>query len=157
MDMQLVFFILDRPVVMNEHFVLYSFEKHHKWKRLVARSLPDGLSSVLVEITFDPEAGKPEQNIVDIVANELTTELKLFRFNEILTTHTKVVRKAYPIYEIGFENRVASIIQELESDRFQLAGRQGRFLYTDTNGAIRTAINAADKILHAISNDVDRL
>lgn len=34
-----------------------------------------------------------------------------------------------------------------------MSGRQGRFLYTNTDGAIQTAIDAVDKIVESIEAD----
>jgi protoporphyrinogen oxidase len=151
MDMQIAFFIINRPVILNHLLTLYSFEERHLWKKLVAYSLPNGLSSVLVESTFDPRKEMPKPDILDKISNDLTAELGLFEPSDILVKHSTVVPKAYPIYEIGFETKIATIIQDIESENFLVAGRQGRFLYIDTAGAIQTATNAADKIIQHIS------
>jgi len=151
MDLKLVFFITRRPVIRHNHLALYSFEKHHRWKRLVARSLPNGLSQVLVETTFDPRAGEPEDSIAEMVTKDLVGELALFDADEVMLRRCATVRKAYPIHEIGYETRVARILQELESDTVQCAGRQGRFAYLNTKDVIQTAWAAADRIAQSVS------
>jgi len=150
-DLRLVFLIVRRPAIRHRHFVLYSFEPHHPWKRLVARALPGGLTSVLVEITFDPRAGEPAEDIIHTVIRDLTADLGLFKPEEIAFTHTTTVRQAYPIYDLGFERRVAAILQDLSSERLQTAGCQGQFLYVGTSPAIRTAIEAADRVRRTVS------
>ena len=152
MDMQVVLFVINRPAIMNKCLTVYSFEEHHKWKRLVARSLQNGLSSILVEVPFDPGNGEPAHDIIDRVSNDLTAELGLFEPDEILFKHMTVVHNAYPVYKIGFESKVAAIIQEIESDRFVTAGRQGLFQWFNSDGAIQTAIAAADRIINVASN-----
>ena len=69
-----------------------------------------------------------------------------------LFKHMTVVHNAYPVYKIGFESKVAAIIQEIESDRFVTAGRQGLFQWFNSDGAIQTAIAAADRIINVASN-----
>lgn len=151
MDLKLAFFTLRRISRSDRYLTVYSFDPHHPWKRLVARRLPDHLTSVLVEITFDPRNGEPQDDLLDQVQRQLTEELKLFASDDIVLCHTATVRNAYPIYDIGFDTRVKRIIRELERERLRTAGRQGRFLYTSTPGVIQTALDAADAILRAMS------
>lgn len=151
MDMQLAFYIINRPIIDNQQLVLYSFEKHHRWKRLAVNSLSDGKNSVLVEIPYNPKIDKPSQTLIDSVEQDLINEIGLFHQNNILSRHTTIVHNAYPVYKIGFEKLVASIIQELESDRLQIAGRQGRFFYTSTDGVIKTVLKAVNSILQSNS------
>ena len=151
MDMRIIFFVINRPVIQNRFFVLYSFEKHHKWKRLIAQSLDYGASSVIVEIPFDPRRRKTViENVVDIVLEQLTEELSLFEKQEISAIYSTTVYKAYPIYNAGYEKQANKIIRRLESDRFRIAGRQGRFRYINSSAAIQTGINAAEEILFSV-------
>ena len=150
MNMQVVFFIIDKPKILNDHLVVYSFDKINIWKRLIARRLTGGQTSVIVEITYKPNKQQDiEQNIKD-VTYDLTNILRLFRDNEIRHIHSNIVEYAYPIYKYRYENIIDKIINRIESDRFQIAGRQGRHLYCSTDGCIKTAIRAANNICKGI-------
>jgi protoporphyrinogen oxidase len=63
-----------------------------------------------------------------------------------------LVHRAYPVYKLGFEEKVQGLMAELESTRLRLAGRQGRFLYVTTPGAIASGHEAADQVLQAINS-----
>jgi protoporphyrinogen oxidase len=147
MDMQLVFFVIRRPVIQHRHFICYSFEQKHLWKRLVARSLADGRSSVVVERTYDPKAGRPQADLAEAVARDLASDLELFDLGDIEIVHTATVRHAYPIYDLGFEDRVSAVAREVRSERLEIAGSQGLFANITTTAAAESGRAAADRIL----------
>lgn len=152
MDLQMSFFIVREPKLLSRFLTLYSFEKHHRWKRLVARSLPDGTTSVLVETTFDPLQTRPDPGLLDQVAENLTRELKLFTAADILCSHAAHVPKAYPVYVQGYEKQVEALASELETGCLTTVGRNGRFLYSSTPKIIDQAIRAADDTVRRIAD-----
>jgi protoporphyrinogen oxidase len=150
LDLKLVFLLVKRPRIVHDFFVLYSFEPDHPWKRLLALALPDGTTALTVEVGFQSGATPPGPEIDALVIQQLTEEVQLFQRHEILDQQSALVHRAYPVYKLGFEEKVAGLMQELESPRLRLAGRQGRFLYVTTPGAIASAHEAADQILEAM-------
>jgi protoporphyrinogen oxidase len=150
LHLKLIFLLVKRPSIVHEFFVLYSFEPQHPWKRLLALPLPEGMTAVTVEVGFQPEAGPPGPETDAAVIQQLTEEIKLFARDEIAARHSAMVRRAYPIYKLGFERQVQELMAELESPRLRLAGRQGRFLYVTTPGAIASGHAAAEEILSAL-------
>lgn len=128
----------------------YTLENHHPWKRLLCLALPEGLNAVTVEVAFNPNISQVDPNVEDIIAKQLTEELGLFAAGEIMMRGSTLVRRAYPIYRLGFEEKVRAIMAELESERLRLAGRQGRFLYVTTPGAIQIAREAANQIVQLL-------
>jgi protoporphyrinogen oxidase len=150
LDLKLVFLIVKRPRIIHDFFILYSFEPDHPWKRFLALALPDGTTALTVEVGFQAGTTPPGPEVDDLVIKQLTEEIKLFQRDEILDQQSGLVHRAYPVYKLGFEEKVAGLMQELESPRLRLAGRQGRFLYVTTPGAIASAHEAADQILKAM-------
>jgi protoporphyrinogen oxidase len=150
LDLKLVFLLVKRPRIIHEFFVLYSFEPHHPWKRLLALALPEGLTALTVEVGFQPGSAPPGPEVDDLIIRQLTGEVQLFHPEEIVARHSALVHRAYPVYKLGFEAKVEGLIKELESPRLRLAGRQGRFLYVTTPGAIASAHAAADQILSTL-------
>lgn len=149
-DLKLIFLLVKRPSIVHEFFVLYSFEPQHPWKRLLALALPGGVTAVTVEVGYKPEDGPPGPETDAAIIQQLTEEVKLFTRDEIAAQSSALVRRAYPVYKLGFEQKVQGLMAELESPRLRLAGRQGRFLYVTTPGAIESGHAAADQILTAL-------
>jgi len=150
LDLKLVFLLVNRPRLIHDFFVLYSFEPHHPWKRLLALALPEGMTALTVEVGYQPGSPPPGPEIDELIVQQLTEEVQLFNRDEITARHSALVHRAYPVYKLGFERKVQGLIQELESPRLRLAGRQGRFLYVTTPGAIASGQEAADQILNAL-------
>ena len=149
LDLRLLFLVVKRPMIFDKYFILYSFEPHHLWKRLLSLALPNGLCAVTVETGFRPRAEALPPDLASIIIRQLTQELHLFAPEELVAQYEATVHRAYPIYQLRFEEKVARIISEVESDRLRLAGRQGRFLYVTTPGAIQSGIDAAERIIQA--------
>jgi protoporphyrinogen oxidase len=150
LDLKLIFLLVKRPRIIHDFFVLYSFEPDHPWKRLLALALPDGTTALTIEVGFPMGATPPGPEVDALVVQQLTEEVKLFQQDEIMDRHSALVHRAYPVYKLGFEEKAEGLMAELESLSLRLAGRQGRFLYVTTPGAIASGHEAADQILRAI-------
>ncbi|MCP4582039.1 MAG: NAD(P)-binding protein [candidate division Zixibacteria bacterium] len=152
MDMYLALFIINKPKLSHRHLIIYSFDKNHKWKRLVARSLPDGTTSIVVEYTFPKNTTVPRGEYMKSVTFDLVEELKLFNYNDIILNRTATVPNAYPIYKLGFENNVSQLQDYIHEQRLISAGRQGQFRYIGSPDAVNHGIVAANKIIHFIKH-----
>jgi protoporphyrinogen oxidase len=150
LDLKLVFLLIKRPNIVHDFFILYSFDSNHPWKRLLALALPGGMTAITVEVGFQPGSAPPGPAIDAQIIQQLTEEIRLFERDEITVTHSALVHRAYPVYKMGFEQKVRVLIQELETPHLRLAGRQGRFLYVTTPGAIASGQAAADQILSSL-------
>lgn len=143
----LVFFIVDRPVILSDFATVYSCENHHVWSRLVSQSLMNGKSSIVVEVTFNPKIDRDIQSIVEDVEKNLADELKLFKRDEIITRCHNCVEYAYPVLSLGYEHKVSAIIKEVELRRVRTAGRQCRFMYWGTANCAKNANDVVDAII----------
>lgn len=151
MNLRLVFLIVNRPKIRFGYYTLYSFQPQHCWKRLVARSLPNGQTSILVELAFNSAQPDPGPEAIQLVIRDLVDELQLFRRDEVALTHTVLEHYAYPIYQPGFDVQSNEIIREVQSDRLLTAGRQGMFRYETTHDNAASGITAARRIVQNIS------
>jgi protoporphyrinogen oxidase len=81
------------------------------------------------------------------MAFEDVKKLELFGPGEVLDKFVTRVGQAYPIYDIGFDERVRYILKRL-SDIPNLfsAGRNGLFLNSDIHDSIEIGLLAADTI-----------
>ncbi len=83
LDLKLVFLLVNRPRLIHEFFVLYSFEPHHPWKRLLALALPEGMTALTVEVGFQPGPPPQDPRSMTMVIQQLTEEVQLFNRDEI--------------------------------------------------------------------------
>lgn len=153
MDMYLGLFIINKPKLLHEHLISYSFDKKHLWKRLIARSLPDCTTSVIVECTFPKNNKVTKSEFMKSVISDMVEELKLFNYNDIIRDRTITVPDAYPIYNLGFEDRVLKLLDDIHKQRIISAGRQGQFRYIGSPDAVNCGIEAANKAIQFIKHD----
>jgi len=143
----LIFFIVDRSVIISDIATVYTCEKHHVWHRLVSQSLGGGRSSIVVEATFSPTDDIDTQSILKDVEKNIVDELKLFKSDEIVARDHKYVEYAYPVLSLGYEHKVSRIIKEVESRRVRTAGKQGKFRYWGTSNCVKDASDVVDDII----------
>ena len=150
MNIRLVFLIINRPKVKFGYYTLYSFMPEHCWKRLVARSLPNGQTSIMVELAYEASRPDPGPEAIPLVIRDLADEIGLFRREDVALTHTALQPYAYPIYQPGFETRSNEIMDEIQSARLLTVGRQGTFRYDNTPDNATSGITAARRIIQDI-------
>ena len=93
---------------------------------------PPGKTSLLVEIPCQPEDEfwrLPEENLIQLVRSPLI-EIGWIKPEEIMGTATARVDYAYPILEMGFEDKVEEINNFLDDfSNLRRSGRNGKFVY----------------------------
>ena len=143
--LRLVALFLDKPSV-NENATVYFPEKTFPFTRIYEprnRShlmAPSGKTSLVVEIPCHREDeiwGLDDTGLSNLVANKLI-DIGWIQQNEIIDHWCGRLNYAYPILELGFEDKVAQIFDWL--DRFEnlsLSGRNGKFAYTHLHDMMR--------------------
>jgi len=136
--LRLVALFLDKPAV-NDNATVYFPETTFPFTRIYEprnRShfmAPPGKTSLLIEIPCHREDeiwNLRDPELVSLVTDKLV-EIDWIKSDEILDTWCGRLNYAYPILELGFEEKVAQIFDWL--DRFEnlsLSGRNGKFAYT---------------------------
>jgi protoporphyrinogen oxidase len=138
-----------RPRVIGPFWIYYTdrfFNRLSEIRHFSPDLAPEGKTGVCLEIGCD--AGDavwnaPDGEIVERVVAELV-DLELVARSDV--ERTAVIREAhaYPIYDLGFRERVARIVSWLEAQGpIATAGRQGRFLYINQDAAIKSGFEAA--------------
>ncbi|MBI4383713.1 MAG: FAD-dependent oxidoreductase [Nitrospinae bacterium] len=93
-----------------------------------------------------------ERHAKEIVINDLICE-KLIEPEEILECHIFKASHAYPMYLLGYEKHLQTLLDWVESlPNLQTIGRQGRFQYVNSHVAMKMAYQAADNILSSIKS-----
>lgn len=101
---------------------------------------PEGHTSLVAEIPYsdsEPVAHMDDEALVQHVRHQFIT-IGWIADHEVIGAATRRVRFAYPILELGFEQRVRELLQYLERFRnLRLSGRSGRFAYTHVHDMLR--------------------
>jgi protoporphyrinogen oxidase len=142
---RLVALFLNRPTV-NGNATTYFPEKGFPFTRIYEprnRSQfmsPPGKTSLVVEIPCHHEDeiwNLSNDAIADLIAQKLV-EIDWIQSDEVMGHWCGQLNYAYPILELGFEEKVAQIFEWL--DRFEnlsLSGRNGKFAYTHLHDMMR--------------------
>ena len=151
--LRLAALFLDKPTV-NSNATVYFPETNFPFTRIYEprnRSnlmSPFGKTSLVVEIPCqldDAVWGFNDSQLVDMVVGKLI-EIGWLTKDEVIDSWCGRMNYAYPILELGFEEKVAEIMAWL--DRFEnldLSGRNGKFAYTHLHDMMRFGKDIAEK------------
>lgn len=130
------------------------FTRIYEPKNRSERLSPPGETCVVVEIpcsTGDDVAVLPDYVLADRVVRDLT-DRRLLRPAEVRTWRALTVPNAYPVLEVGFEDRVARLAAYLDTFiNLYLVGRSARFEYSHFHRIFTAARSTIDTV-QACSN-----
>ena len=109
---------------------------------------PPGTTLLVAEITCGPgdKIWSDEAMAVEAVVADLVRE-GVIRRDEIAASHVFRARHAYPIYTLGYETALKTVLDAFAAlENAETAGRQGRFQYVNTHVAIRMGLDSADRL-----------
>ena len=143
--LRLVALFLNKPAV-NGNATVYFPEKAFPFTRIYEprnRSpymSPAGKTSLVVEIPCHREDaiwGLENAELIDLVTQKLV-EIGWIKAEEVIDSWCGRLNFAYPILELGFEDKVAQIMDWLDRfDNLRLSGRNGKFAYTHLHDMMR--------------------
>jgi len=154
-DLKVVTLMLDRERVTDLTW-LYLPERSipigriHEPKNWSPRMSPEGKTSIVAEyfcFRGDRVWNAPDSELTDITVNNLA-KLGFLRNKDVLDSCVVSVPKAYPLLDTEYRKYYKRIIDYL--DRFtnlRTAGRGGTFRYLNMDHAMRSGMNAAERIL----------
>jgi len=130
------------------YFRQHSFNRISDLAQFGFRIEPAGCTQLVAEISCDvtdrawtDEPFAKEAVLADLVAEGLLTRA------EVLEMHVFRARHAYPIYALGYEERLATLLQAIGAlANMETAGRQGRFAYINTHIAMKMGYEAAERL-----------
>lgn len=149
-----VFVMLDRPQVMQEHWLYFPeasifFNRVTEPRNFSPTHAPAGKTSICAEITCDvgdatwrtPPATLARQVIEGLAAVGLSDPCEVEGF------FTRRTAWGYPIYDLGYESRLRPCLAFAEGiENLITFGRQGAFDYSNLAGAIASGLVAAENI-----------
>jgi protoporphyrinogen oxidase len=156
-DMVILFLTLNRKQVTPDHWIYFStddvfFGRLHEPKNWSAKMAPPEQTGLVVEVFCfedEPVWAEPEESLRARIAEKLE-ELKLIHKGEVAGSRLVRLRKAYPLYVPGYEERLRAILGWLGGlENLQVAGRNGRYFYTSGDYYIEMGLRAADNVMGA--------
>lgn len=137
-----------KPQVLGPLWIYYTnrfFNRISEYRNFSPALVPKGKTGICLEVGCD--AGDALWNAEDseIVRRCLPdlADLGLVKESEIEDYLVIRERNAYPIYDVGYRQRINRLVAWLEGETGILtAGRQGRFLYVNQDAAIRSGREA---------------
>jgi protoporphyrinogen oxidase len=113
---------------------------------------PDGKGSILAEVTYVPGA---EPDITAAGRDALARALEgagLMRAGHIAVTDAQLNRCAYILYDIGFEQRRARVLDALDAlQGFHALGRFGRYEYHNSDQCLSQAFDLVQRLLPVLA------
>ncbi|MDB9529340.1 FAD-dependent oxidoreductase [Oscillatoria sp. CS-180] len=153
--LRLVALFLDKPSI-NGNATVYFPEKTFPFTRIYEprnRSpymSPPGKTSLVVEIPCHREDAiwsLDDSGLVNMITQKLV-EIGWIRADEVLDSWCGRLNFAYPILELGFEDKVSDIADWLSRfDNLSLSGRNGKFAYTHLHDMMRFGKDIVEKQL----------
>ena len=108
---------------------------------------PEGMSSILAETTFDPNAPKEKpENVSEKVIDNLHSNGILNR-KDVAMSKTISIKYAYPIYDLDYLKNSKAIYDYIDGlGNLHLLGRFGEFKYYNVDKCIRRAMDLSETI-----------
>lgn len=142
---------IKRPRVLPASFVYF---REHSFNRVTDLSYfklqmdPPGSTLLVAEIACDPADAvwSDDAAAKEAVLKDLERESLVAR-DEILSSVVFRTRHGQPMYTLGFEGALKTVIDAVEGlANAVTAGRQGRFQYVNTHVAMKMGREAADRL-----------
>lgn len=143
---------VSRSPVLPASFMYF---REHSFNRITDLShfafdiRPKGATLLVAEVTCDPKDAIWTDDALakEAVIGDLLRESILKR-EEILEAHVFRARHAHPMYTLGYEKALATLLEAFGGlENLETAGRQGRFQYVNTHVAMKMGYEAADRLL----------
>jgi protoporphyrinogen oxidase len=112
---------------------------------------PEGTTSIVFEVACqqnDKTWNMKDEDIVTMVAENYIKEFHYFEKEHILGSYVHRVPKEYPVYDLGYKERVATIKDYIKGFKnLQIIGRNGTFKYNNSDHSIQMGLYAARNIM----------
>jgi protoporphyrinogen oxidase len=162
-DLVTVNIMVDKPRVTEETWIYIHdptiiLGRIHEPRNWSPDMSPPGKSSIVAEY-FCFEGDKiwnmDDQELIDLTISDLDTRLGFIQKEEVIDAFVLRTPKAYPMYELGYEEPLRKIVNYIEGfDNLEIVGRYGTYKYNNMDHSMKTGILAARNILSGAQHDV---
>ncbi len=140
---------------IGDHFALYIPDESVIFHRLSKLNflgdeygLPDGRSTLLLEVTFRPEgylASLSKSEIIDRAIRDLI-KIGFVHPEDILDTTLRFEKYAYVIYDLDHRQNVDRTLDYLKDEGIRCVGRFAEFEYLNTDGVVERTLKLAREL-----------
>jgi protoporphyrinogen oxidase len=126
------------------------FGRIHEPKNWSKSMAPPGKTTIVAEyFCFEnDDTWKKKDHELVISTIKTLDGLGFIKKEEVLDSSVIRIRKAYPLFEVGYKEKYDRIIEYLQGfENLQIIGRGGMFKYYNMDHAIETGIKAAENLL----------
>lgn len=155
-DFIAVALMLDKPKATEDtwlyiHEPKIGFGRIHEPKNWSPYMSPSNKTSLVMEyfcFESDPIWSMSDKDLAKITTRELVDKLGFITQDEVIGHKIVRIKKAYPMYELGYKKHLDMIIEYLSRFKnLQLIGRNGTFRYNNMDHSIEMGLRAAKKLL----------
>ncbi|MFA7681749.1 MAG: FAD-dependent oxidoreductase [Candidatus Peribacteraceae bacterium] len=159
-----LFLTIDKDHVTHDNWVYFPnedipFARVSEMKNFSEKMCPPGKTSLFVEFfCFEGDAiwKASKEELLEMAMQWLDDRLHFIQRKEVLSVRRTEQPYAYPIYDIGYQKHVNTIMQWLDSfENFYSIGRPGRFRYTNQDHSLEMGILTARGILEGKRYNID--
>lgn len=155
-DLVTVNLMINKPQVTDQTWIyihdpsitLGRIHEPKNWSRAMA---PEGKSSIVAEyfcFEGDDVWNMNDADLIDLTISDLDTRLGFLKKEEVAGAFVVRVPKAYPMYELGYEDSLQKVLNYVEEfSNLQIVGRYGTYKYNNMDHSMKTGILAARNLL----------
>ncbi len=164
-DLITVNLMVDKPQITDQTWIyihdpsitLGRIHEPKNWSPEMAS--PDKSSLVAEYFCFeDDDVWRMEdRELIDLTVSDLDRRLHFFRKEEVIDAFVVRIPKAYPMYELGYEQPLRKVLEYVDGfDNLQIIGRYGTYKYNNMDHSMKTGILAARNVMGE-SHDISRV
>ncbi len=153
-DIRIIYIVLDKDYYSDVHWIYlldpnFKFNRLSEQKNLNKESSPPGKTVISMDISCNCNDGlwnMSDEELFKLALNDLS----YMGINEshILDYFTLKLKDVYPVYDLGFEEKIKKLINILSQyHNVYSTGRQGLFLNNDIHDSIEMGMQAGEFIM----------
>lgn len=162
-DLVTVNVMVDKPQVTDQTWIYIhdpsiKLGRIHEPKNWSPAMAPPDKSSIVAEFFCFRDGdiwNMDDKDLIDLTVRELDERLGFIKIDEVIDAFVVRIPKAYPMYELGYEEPLDAIKSYIDSfTNLQIIGRYGTYKYNNMDHSMKTGILAARNILGE-EHDID--
>lgn len=155
-DLVTVNVMVDKPQVTDQTWIYIHdpsirLGRIHEPKNWSPAMAPPDKSSIVAEFFCFRDGdiwNMDDSDLVELTVRELDERLGFIKADEVIDAFVVRIPKAYPMYELGYEEPLEAIKRYIGSfANLQIVGRYGTYKYNNMDHSMKTGILAARNIL----------
>ncbi len=162
-DLITVNIMVDKPRVTDDTWLYFhdptlKLGRIHEPRNWSPEMAPEGQSSLVVEyfcFEGDEVWNMEDKDLIELTVRDLDLRLGFLKPDEVIDAFVVRTRKAYPTYEIGYEQPLQKVKDYVAGfANLEIVGRYGTYKYNNMDHSMKTGLMAARNILGESRNNV---